>query len=123
MKIEGKLHAKGDTQKISEKFSKREFVMEYVENPMYPQYVKFEFTQDRCSMLDQFQVGERVELDFNLKGREWTNPEGVKIYFNTLEAWRIKKAGAAETNPQVEKSAVFQGNSGSFTEEPEDLPF
>jgi len=92
MVIEGKLHAKMDVVQASESFRRRAFVVEYIENPLYPQLVSFELVQDRVAEIDKFQIGEKIEVTFNLRGREWTSPQGEKKYFNTLEAWRIQKS-------------------------------
>lgn len=125
MKIEGKLHAKFDTQQITDSFRKREFVVEYVDNPMYPQYVKFESIQDRTELVDQFNVGDMIEVSFNLKGREWTNPEGKKVYFTTLDAWRVQKAGQAADAPQGggSEQPVYQMADVSAEDAADDLPF
>lgn len=121
MKVEGKIHAIGSTQKVSERFTKREFILEYIENPLYPQFLKFDLTQERVSQVDSFKVGDKVEVSFNLRGREWTNPEGVKVYFNTLEAWRINKMEAgAEAVPAGDP--FYQVNEPG-AEAADDLPF
>lgn len=92
-KISGTLKVKNDTVQISEKFSKREFVL--TDNAsMYPQDIMFQLTQDKCALLDAFQPNEQLEVSFNLRGREWTSPQGEVKYFNTLEAWRIERVGA-----------------------------
>ncbi len=81
-----------DEQIISEKFKKREFVLE-TGSPEYPEYVKFEFTQDKTSVLDNYMVNDPVRISFNLKGRKWTDPQGVDKWFNTLQCWKINPAG------------------------------
>ena len=104
MVIEGKLHKKFDTQHVSEKFAKRDFVVEIQDNPLYPQFVIFQCTQDRCKLLDPFGEGEKVEVTFNLRGREWTDKNTAEVkYFNTLEAWRIQRATGG--SPSVEDIA------------------
>ena len=40
--IEGKLIEKFETVQITETFKKREFVLEYIENPEYPEFIKIE---------------------------------------------------------------------------------
>ena len=95
MNLKGKLKEIFDTQQISDKFSKREFVVEYADNPQYPQYIKFELTQDKCDLIDQYKVGDEVDVQFNVRGRAWTNPQGVTQYFNTLQAWRLDVASAS----------------------------
>jgi hypothetical protein len=90
-KLTGSVKMVGNTVQVSEKFSKREFVVTDASG-MYPQDIMFQATQDKCSLLDGYQVGDQVEVSFNLRGREWTSPAGEVKYFNTLEAWRIERA-------------------------------
>jgi Domain of unknown function (DUF3127) len=122
MVIEGKLHAKFETQQISDTFKKRDFVIEYVDNPLYPQYVTFQMVQDRVSLIDNFAVGEKIEVTFNLRGREWTNPQGEKKYFNTLEAWRIQKLESAANHPASTPASVYDVADIS-SDSTDDLPF
>ena len=91
MNVKGKILEISTTQKISDKFQKRDFVLEYVENPQYPEFLQFEMIQDKCAQLDQFSAGDEVNVYFNLKGRKWTNPQGQVKYFNSLQAWRLEK--------------------------------
>jgi len=105
MNLKGKIFIIFATKKVSDKFKKREFVLEYAENPLYPQFILFQFTQDKCAILDKYKTGQEVEVEFNLRGREWIAPSGEKKYFNTLEAWKINpvESGqpAAPTPPVV----------------------
>lgn len=91
MEIKGTLIEKFDTQQVSEKFKKREFAIEYIEsNPEYPEFIKFELSQDKVNLIDNFSIGQEITVHFNLRGRAWTNPQGVKNYFNSIQAWRIQ---------------------------------
>src|SRR5690242_12916765 len=56
----GKLHTIFETKQVSERFSKREFVVELADNPKYPQTVLFQLTGDRCAQLDGMAVGDQV---------------------------------------------------------------
>jgi len=129
-KLNGIVKLVTPTVQVSEKFSKREFVV--TENSsMYPQDILFQATQDKCSLLDGFQVNDQVEVSFNLRGREWTSPSGEVKHFNSLEAWRIDRVGANGGNiPQGGPSAmsldpVAQVTSNAMTSESadDDLPF
>ena len=115
-KMTGTIKIIGSTQIISEKFSKREFVVVHGENDKFPQEIMFQCTQDKCEMLDKFMEGQEVEVSFNLRGRGWTNPQGEVKYFNTLECWRLETS-AARPAP----SAVVLETTDSNTDE--DLPF
>lgn len=78
-----------DVQQVSDTFKKREFVIEYADNPMYPQYVLFQMVQDRVDLVSGYQVGDMVDVSFNIRGRQWNSPQGEIKYFNSMEAWRI----------------------------------
>jgi hypothetical protein len=96
----GTLKVANATQVLSEKFSKREFVIETTDQ--YPQLVIFQLTQDKCELLSAFKVGNQVEVSWNLRGREWTNPQGEVKYFNTLEAWKIEVLGNAPVQEDID---------------------
>jgi len=129
-KLTGTVKVVNPTQVISEKFSKREFVIETQDQ--YPQLVMFQATQDKCSLLDNVQLSSQVEVSFNLRGREWTSPAGEVKYFNTLEAWRIEKVGQSNAMPAGGPSAMSLGSDPipaattsavASNEEEDDLPF
>ena len=92
MEVKGKIKFIGATQQVSDKFSKREVVVSTDEQ--YPQHISIEFNQDKCSILDKYSVGEDVEVGINLRGREWTNPQGESKFFNSIQGWNIKKQQA-----------------------------
>ena len=87
-KIKGVVEKIFDTEHVSEKFKKRMFVLND-QADKYPQTISFQTVQDKVSMLDSIMEGQEVEVSFNLRGREWTSPDGEVKYFNTIEAWRI----------------------------------
>jgi len=105
MEITGILKTKEDTQKVSDKFQKREFVLTTDHTTPYPQHVSFQLTQDKCGILDQHAIGSELKVHFNLRGREWSGPQGVK-YFNTLEAWKIEGSGAQTSAPSKSATAA-----------------
>ena len=106
-KLTGALKVINETNQVSDKFSKREFVITDGSS-MYPQDIMFQLTQDKCNLLDGLTVGQSVEVSFNLRGREWINPQGEAKYFNSLEAWRITPQSAATPTPIVVAQATTQ---------------
>jgi hypothetical protein len=94
--VQGKLHEIFDEQQVSEKFRKREFVLE-IPDGAYTQYIKFQLTQDKCNVLDQYKLGDDVKVNFNLSGKPFTK-NGTTMYFTNLSAWRIESADAAAGN-------------------------
>lgn len=118
-----------ETQQVTEKFAKREFVVTDA-NTNYPQDIIFQATQDKCSILDQFQVNDRVDIAFNIRGREWKSPQGEIKYFNSLEAWRIERAESQGSSMVANSLEDFGISSPSSTgsaiqpsDEVDDLPF
>lgn len=57
----------------------------------YPQTLEIEFNQGNALLLDNLAPGQKLKVDINLKGREWTNAEGKVSVFNKLEGWKIEK--------------------------------
>ena len=123
MIVEGKLVEKYDTQTIKDTFKKREFVLEYAENPQYPEFVKFELIQSNCEQLDSIAIGDSVTVNFNLKGRKWTDPQGEVKYFNSLQAWRVdKKNGAPTGSDDTPPPPTQEWMKEDFSQD-DDLPF
>jgi translation initiation factor IF-3 len=125
---EGKLYKKMDTQQVTDTFKKREFVVEMVDGA-YTQLVKFQMVQNNCEKLDGFNEGDDVKVTFNLRGREWTSPQGEVKYFSTLDAWKIDAQSAAPAQQAAPVSAPAPASMPSPTDAPpaaqsnDDLPF
>lgn len=117
MEVKGKVHEIGTTQQVSETFKKRDLIIEYAENPTYPEYVKFEMLQDKVSLADKLKVGDEVEVSFNLRGRPWTDKAGKTSYFNSLVIWRLNSLSASTAAPQYAPPADLQADPD------DDLPF
>lgn len=103
MQIEGKIKVIKETQHVSDKFRKREFVLTTEESTPYPQHLQIELTQDKTELINNYQVGDKVKVSINLRGREYTGNDGVVKYFNTIQAWRIEsgQSAGATSNPVV----------------------
>jgi hypothetical protein len=107
MEATGKLHTIFETKQVSERFTKREFVIELADNPKYPQVVLFQLTGDRCTQLDDLRVGDEVRIEFSLRGREWTSPKGEVKYFNSLDVWKVEAARASQHRQPTRTSAAI----------------
>ena len=113
MEVSGTIKEVFATQTISDKFKKREFVLTTDGSTPYPQHISFQVTKDNCDKLNSYSTGDEVSVHFNLKGREWSGPNGVK-YFNTLEAWKITGVSQFNDKPapnvQAENHAIINNN-------------
>lgn len=125
----GKLHVAYETKQVSERFTKREFVVEIADGK-YPQYVLFQLTGDRCGLLDGHKVGDALRITFNVRGREWRSPQGETRYFNSLDVWKLEAArqgqsagrgGRADDLPVYRDDEPRPGDLGARADD--DLPF
>ncbi|MDO5656422.1 MAG: DUF3127 domain-containing protein [Flavobacteriaceae bacterium] len=130
MDVQGKVTKMFETQTFQSGFQKREIVV--TTNEQYPQPISIEFTQDKISILDNINVGDNVKVSINLRGREWTSPDGVVKYFNTLQGWRVDKiiseqiTGESASNSPVSPTNSFNASVDNLENESsdmDDLPF
>lgn len=94
--LKGKITEIGTTVAVTDKLNKRQLVVEYAENPQYPEFIAFEAIQDRTKLLDNLRVGDEVEVHFNVKGRPWVDKAGKKSYFNSLQLWKVAVVGGVK---------------------------
>lgn len=125
MEIQGKIKMIDETKTFgSNGFRKRELVITTEEQ--YPQHLMVEFVQDKTNLLDNYREGEIVKISINLRGREWTNPQGEIKYFNSIQGWRIEKLQADAPNgdiPPVPPMEAFEPANDLNEEDHDDLPF
>ena len=86
--IKGSVHEVCNEQSFSEKFKKRDLIIE-VEDGAYKQVIKFQLINERCDLADKLRVGQEVTVHFNLAGRKYEK-NGQVSYFTNLTAWRIE---------------------------------
>jgi Protein of unknown function (DUF3127). len=138
LEVTGKLLVKYDTQQVNDRFKKREFVMELAEEingNVYTNYAKMQLVQNKCEILDRFNEGDAIKVNFNIKGNRWER-DGKVNYITNLDAWRIEAAGAGMPNNgggyQQQPQQAYNGGgnpappSGYYNPSPEnvdDLPF
>ncbi|CAZ95386.1 DUF3127 domain-containing protein [Zobellia galactanivorans] len=125
MEVQGKVKMIGETQTFGNNgFRKREIVVTTEEQ--YPQHIMVEFVQDKTDLLNNFSVGQDVKISINLRGREWTNPQGEVKYFNSIQGWRIEAVQAEQSAPgmpPVPPAEAFQPADNLNEEDHDDLPF
>ena len=91
--LSGKLVAKYDTVQKTETFKTREFAVEKTDKigeRTVTNYVKFQLTQDKTSLLDRINVGDEIKVLFNIRGSKWER-DGKVNYITNLDAWRIEQ--------------------------------
>ena len=113
MELQGTIRRIGNTETFASGFQKRELVL--LTDEQYPQPINIEFLQDKTALLDQVKEGDKVKIGINIRGKEWTSPDGQVKYFNSITGWRLDKAN------QDTKPAPAEDKNGF--EKEGDLPF
>lgn len=124
MEVQGKIKLIGETQTFGANgFRKRELVV--TTNEQYPQHILIEFIQDKCDLLDHYQVGQEVKVNINLRGREWQNPQGEIKHFNSIQGWRIEnlEINTSGQMPEIPNTETFSAATNLSSEDHDDLPF
>lgn len=119
MEIQGQIIVIGQTETFGAKgFKKRQLVIKT--DSQYPQSIPIDFTQDKCGVLDNYQVGQFVTVSINVLGSEWQGK-----YFVNLQAWKIttgeREKSASNFMPDRQSIENMMQNAEELQED--DLPF
>ena len=127
MEIQGKIKMIDETKTYGNNgFRKREVVI--TTDEQYPQHILIEFVQDKCDLLNNYNVGQDAKISINVRGREWVNPQGETKYFNSIQGWRIESLQAevpagGQRMPPVPPMDAFEPADDLKEEDHDDLPF
>jgi single-strand DNA-binding protein len=112
--LKGRLTEDFGTVQVSDKFQKREFVIEVP--GQYPDFIKCELKQDKTNLLDGILPGTELTVLYNIRGRKWEK-DGKVSYFVSIEAWKIVAGDAVYHAP------VSTGNTVTVPTDQDQLPF
>jgi len=114
--VTGRLHRIFDAEQKTERFRKRDFVLELADG-RFPQFVQFQLTGDRCEAIDAYRENDEVRVEFSLRGREWKSPKGETRFFNSLDVWTIERAAAGADSPRGDEPPM-PDHAPAFPDEP-----
>ncbi|AWU42858.1 DUF3127 domain-containing protein [Blattabacterium punctulatus] len=117
MEIIGIVKKLFDIQKFDSGFQKREMVIT-TEEP-YPQNILLEFIQDKVELLNSIRPKDKIKVFINIRGREWTNQEGIIKYFNSIQGWKIEEIQHSLGSSKKTSTISPSLSSDDF----DDLPF
>lgn len=98
--VKGTVHKIFDTESKKNNFQVRNFVIKT--EGQYPQLIQFQLTQDRCDLISQYNEGDQINVNFDLRGTEWNGR-----FITNLNAWRL---GAVTPEPVAPPA----GGNGDF---------
>lgn len=110
MELKCKFKQQNDVVERGKFKSRKVWVMDD-ENADYPQTIEVEVTQDKVDYFNDFRPGQPLTVSFNLRGREWTSPQGEVKVFNTLQCWRVT---TDEVEDQQEQEAAPKKKVGNI---------
>jgi len=113
--LSGKLFEKFPTQQVTDKFRKRELVIE-VAGSNYTQHIKLQLTKERCDILDKFNIGDEVRATININGRR-SEKDGKVSYWNSLDIWKLELVSTTNTSANPAQEVPFEATPD------DDLPF
>jgi hypothetical protein len=122
--ITGKIIDISPVNQVSDKFRKREFVIEKKEaggGAVFINYIKFQLIQDKCDLINESFLNEEVKIWFNLKGNKWER-DGRINYFTNLDAWKVEKASSQTEDRNVSPRPPLE-DIPPDNDELSDLPF
>jgi hypothetical protein len=124
-KVSGKVHLVEETKTYGQKgFQKRLVVLEQ-QDGRFSNFIPLEFTRDACSIADDMNVGDEVEVSYKLSGRKWQrDPQSEVKYFLSAEAisFKVLSGGGNDGMDQsVPENANDAFADASYDEN--DIPF
>ena len=113
-KISSKLSVESGTSKAGKEWKKQSFLVDT--GAQYNPEICFQlFGDDKIAILEHYNVGDQVEVSFNLSSREWNGR-----YFHNVDAWKIEKTGEEiPESEHLEEPPIFDAPAS----EEDDLPF
>ena len=125
--VQGQVHSIGDTTEYGNNgFTKREFVIKLTgegENAAYPNFIALELIKDKCALMDQYQLGDEINVHFNLSGRLWSGNGKPEKCFTSLQAWRVEAPSANGGPPGQNPPPIEYDQTQSMPDYDEDIPF
>lgn len=133
MELQGTVKKVSETMTFASGFQKRELIL--LTQEQYPQPINIEFLQEKINLLDNVSEGDNIKIGINIRGREWTSPQGEVKYFNSITGWRLEKVAdnasePTQAQPVAQNTAVQSTTPSSATnenpfadDEDDDLPF
>lgn len=107
--IKGTLYDVSKVNNISDRFRKREFVIAIEEkgrDQSWVNYVRLQLENKDVLMIDQFHIGNEIEVTFDIKGSK-AEKMGETLFFTNLKAWKIELVDG-DIEPPSESSSERQ---------------
>ena len=85
----------------------------------YSKKMAFQVSTNNIKDVMGFNIGESVEVGFDISSREWTNQNGVRSWFASVDLRSIKAAGMPENVHTIQSTPIPEAGPA----QDDDLPF
>ena len=120
--VRGIVHVVEETKTYGQKGIQKRLVVLEQDTGRFTNYIPVEFIRDSCSSADALNVGDDVEVSYQLSGRKWQrDPDSEVKYFLTAEALSFKKMSEGGTPDSDSGSANDAFSESNYDEG--DIPF
>ena len=106
----GKVIHIGNTEVVGSAGTFKKRLIVVATNEQYSQQIPVDFVQDKCEILDKYNLNDEVKINVNIRGNEYQG----KWYVN-LQGWKIEKLSQSVTTSSTP--------SGQVPDSTPDLPF
>ena len=123
--ITGKIAEVYQINRVSDRFRKREFVIEHKDSgsgQAYIDFIKFQLAQDKCDIIDESWLREDVTVTFNIRGNKWEK-NGMVNYITNLNALTVTRGIITEEDGQQATLSTRLEDAPAADPELDDLPF
>jgi single-strand DNA-binding protein len=90
LSITGVVSKKSEKANVGQTYESQLLIVT-TEDETYPQDYPVEMQKNTFQYLDEINEGDKVEINVNVRGKKWTNPQGEDKYFVTLAGYRVSK--------------------------------
>lgn len=87
------------TEAPNPNFAKRVFWLKQPDTERYPQHWEIELHNEDIKRIEGFKIGDRVEVEVEIRGRKWTNPNRKEVIFLSLKATGLLLLNRADIAP------------------------
>ncbi|HEY6565675.1 MAG TPA: DUF3127 domain-containing protein [Pirellulaceae bacterium] len=118
-KVRGIVHLIEETKSYGQKgFRKRLVVLEQPQ-ARFVNYIPLDFLGEACDAVDEFHVGDEIEVDYRLAGRKWQKDSASEVkFFLNAEATGFRMLHRETTGPASTEASSVLGEEASDNEVP-----
>ena len=90
----GIVHKITPIEKVGEKQLEKRILVVSDRTEKYPQTVPFVLLGDKVGLVSELKEGDEVQVNFDLRGREWKGK-----YYPDIIAWKVEVTKSSEIHP------------------------